>query len=91
MKREETQLANRPPYPDTGSGSDRESSTGTPRWVKVFGIIFIVVVLLFVVVMMVGGGGEHGPGRHAASGDVGTPPASVPEGHAPATGAHTQP
>jgi len=39
---------------------------GTPRWVKVFGIIALVVVVLFVVVMLAGG--DHGPSRH-------TPPA----------------
>ena len=84
-------MANRPPYPDTGSGPDRESTTGTPRWVKVFGIIVIVVVLLFVVVMMVaGGGGGHGPSRHAPSGDAGTQLASVSESNTPPTGAHTQ-
>jgi hypothetical protein len=38
-------LANRPPYP------------GTPRWVKVFGIIAIVVVLLVVFMLLTG----HGP------------------------------
>jgi hypothetical protein len=42
-------MANRPPYP------------GTPRWVKVFGIIVIVVVLLVVGLMFIGGG-EHVPG-----------------------------
>ena len=52
-------MANRPPYP------------GTPRWVKVFGIIVIVVVLLVVAMMFIGGG-EHGPGRHTPSGDAGT-------------------
>jgi hypothetical protein len=51
-------MANRPPYP------------GTPRWVKVFGIIVIVVVLLVVGLMFIGGG-EHGPGRHTSSGDAG--------------------
>ncbi len=51
-------MANRPPYP------------GTPRWVKVFGIIFIVVVLLVVGFMFIGGG-EHGPGRHTSSGQAG--------------------
>jgi hypothetical protein len=55
---EETHIANRPPYP------------GTPRWVKVFGIIVIVVVLLAVASMFIVGG-EHGPGRHAPSGDAG--------------------
>jgi hypothetical protein len=75
---EETHMANPPPYP------------GTPRWVKVLGIIVIVVALLLIVVMMVGGGGGHDPGRHAPSGDVGAPLASVPEGYTPPTGAHTQ-
>src|SRR3990170_9033767 len=46
---EETHLADRPPYP------------GTPRWVKVFGIVVIVVILLVVVMMFISGG-EHGPG-----------------------------
>jgi hypothetical protein len=80
-------MANRPPYPD--SGPNRESSTGAPRWVKVFGIIVAIVVLLFIVVMMVGGG-EHGPSRHAASGDAGERRASVTEGHTLLTGAHAQ-
>jgi hypothetical protein len=72
---EETHLANRPPYP------------GTPRWVKVFGIIVIVVVLLVVAMMFVGGG-EHGPGRHTPSGDAGgrVPPSSVVEDPAPPEG-----
>jgi hypothetical protein len=55
---------------DTGTGPDRESTTGTPRWVKVFGIIALVLVLLFVI-LLVTGGGSHGPGRHTASGDAG--------------------
>jgi hypothetical protein len=45
-----------PPFPDsngdtgddTGVGPDRGSTTSTPRWVKVSGIIVIVLVLLFV-------------------------------------------
>jgi hypothetical protein len=33
---------------------------GMPRWVKVFGIIFIILVLVFVVVHLAGGGlGGH--------------------------------
>jgi ABC-type transporter Mla subunit MlaD len=43
---------------------DGEVTTGTPRWVKVFGIIAIVVALLFVI-MLAAGGGRHGPSRHA--------------------------
>ena len=39
---------------------DRGSTTGTPRWVKVFGIIFIVLVLLFVILELTG----HGFGGH---------------------------
>ncbi len=52
----------RPPYP------------GTPRWVKVFGIIALVLVLL-VVVMMLTDPGRHGPRRHIQSG--------APGGHIP--------
>lgn len=44
-----------PPYP------------GTPRWVKVFGIIAIGLVLLVVILLLTGGPG-HGPGRHMGSG-----------------------
>ena len=63
-------MADPPPYP------------GTPRWVKVFGIIVIVAVLLVVATMFIGG--EHGPGRHTPSGDAGgqVPPSSVMEDHA---------
>jgi hypothetical protein len=53
---------------------DRVSRTaypGTPRWVKVTGIITFVLILLVVIIMFVGGG-EHGPGRH-------TPPSGVIE------------
>ena len=52
-------MADSPPYP------------GTPRWVKVFGIITLVVVLLFVFLMFTRGPGGHGPGRHVPSGDPG--------------------
>lgn len=52
-------MADSPPYP------------GTPRWVKVFGIIALVVVLLFVVLMFTRGPGGHGPVRHIPSGDPG--------------------
>jgi ABC-type transporter Mla subunit MlaD len=45
--------------------------TGTPRWVKVFGIVALVVVVLVVVVAVTGRGGEHGPGRHAPAVDTG--------------------
>ena len=57
-------MANPPPYADT------DDAPGTPRWVKIFGIIALIVVLL-VVVMMIVGGGNHGPSRHMPSGDAG--------------------
>jgi len=46
---------------DTAVGLDHGSTTGTPRWVKVFGIIVIVLVLLFAIKMLTVGGG---PGMH---------------------------
>jgi len=64
---ENTHMAGLPP--DTGVGRDRESTPGTPLWVKVFGIIALAVVLLFVILLLFGGG--HGPGRHTPSGDAG--------------------
>ncbi|OLE65306.1 MAG: hypothetical protein AUG03_05375 [Acidobacteria bacterium 13_1_20CM_2_68_14] len=53
------------PHPDLGP--DRGSPPGTPRWVKVFGIVGLVLVLLVVVMMATGVGGKHGPGRHMPS------------------------
>ncbi len=55
-------MADPPRYPDTdddtGVGPDRGVTTGTPRWVKVFGIIVAVLVLLFVILIF---GGGHTP------------------------------
>ena len=48
-------MGNRPSYP------------GTPRWVKVSGIIVIVLVLVVAIMLLTG----HGPGRHTSSGDAG--------------------
>jgi hypothetical protein len=48
-------MADVPPNPDS-NGDD----TGTPRWVKAFGIIALALVLLFVILMLTG----HDPGRH---------------------------
>lgn len=46
--------------------SDDEGTAGTPRWVKVFGIITVVVVLLFLILMFTRGPGGRGhtPFRH---------------------------
>jgi len=67
-------MSDTPPNPDSNLGtgaraaaSDRESTVGTPRWVKVFGIIALVVVLAFVILLLTGGGAGHGPSRHAQS------------------------
>lgn len=81
-------------YPDTGDdtvvGPDRESTTGTPRWVKVFGIIALVVVLLFFFELFTQGP-HRGPSDHTPSGGSGdqTPPSSVIEDHAPPGGDHS--
>ncbi len=55
---------------EAGLGSDRGPTTGTPAWVKAFGIIALVVVLLFVVAKLTGLGGDHGPGRHGGGGET---------------------
>jgi hypothetical protein len=49
-------MGNRPSYP------------GTPRWVKVSGMVVIVLVLLVLIMLLSG----HGPGRHTSSGDAGS-------------------
>ena len=70
-------------------GPDRGSTTGTPRWVKVFGLIALVVVLLVVVMLLAGGGpGGHGPGRHVPAGGAGgnAPASSVTEDQVPSGG-----
>jgi len=75
-------MADPPPYSDsdgdTGVGSGRGSTTSTPRWVKVFGIIALVAVLLLVTLLLTRG--PHRPGRHMPSGDTGghTSPAQHP-------------
>ena len=50
---------------------DRAAGTGTPRWVKLFGIVTVLVVVAFVVLQLAGVGGRHGPGRHAPVGETG--------------------
>lgn len=45
---------------DTDTGVGRGSPPGTPRWVKMFGLIAIVLVLLFVILHLTGRGfGGH--------------------------------
>lgn len=42
--------------------------SGTPRWVKVAGVIALVILVMLLVALLPGG--KHGPGRHV--GDTGT-------------------
>ena len=59
------------------SGHGHVSTTGTPRWVKVSGIIVLILVVLFIILQLTGVAGDHGPGRHAApGGSILTPGAS---------------
>jgi hypothetical protein len=50
---------------EPGHGSMR----GTPRWVKVFGIIALVLIVVFVISLLAGV--RHGPGMHTPSGGAG--------------------
>lgn len=42
-----------------------EPQPGTPRWVKVIGVIIVVVAIALAVSMLLGV--EHGPGMHGAA------------------------
>ena len=63
------------------------------RWVLIGGIAALLVVLLAVVIFAVtGGSGGHRPRPHGGSGDEGTAPVTtIPEGHVPPPGVHSQP
>ncbi|OGT81067.1 MAG: hypothetical protein A3H91_03810 [Gammaproteobacteria bacterium RIFCSPLOWO2_02_FULL_61_13] len=57
-------MVNAPLYPDsngdTGVERGHGSTTSTPRWVYVFGLIAIHLVVLFVILHFAGGGlGSH--------------------------------
>jgi hypothetical protein len=68
------------PPPETGAA--QESGGGpapapkppTPRWVKVFAIVFVALLVLIVVKLLTGGG-KHGPGRHLGGPGDTNPPA----------------
>jgi hypothetical protein len=106
-RQEDRHVDDSPPHPETadeaGVGPQRGPSPGTPRWVKVSGVIALILVLLVGGLMLFGGGGQHGPGRHAPAGGQQqpggqTPPVGVspgqtptggdPGGHAPPPGGH---
>jgi hypothetical protein len=48
--------------------------TGTPRWVKVFGLVVVAAVIVLLVLQLTGVGGRHGPGRHTAPTSVSIAP-----------------
>jgi len=50
---------------DGGVDPDAGSTTITPRWMKVFGVLVIVLVVLVGIMML---SGSHGPGAHVPSG-----------------------
>lgn len=62
---EDTHMTDLPPYPDairvTDVGAERSSTYQTPRWVKVFGIIFLGVLVLLVLIqhLVFSGMGGH--------------------------------
>ena len=63
--------------------AEKETDTsGTPRWVKVFGIVAALVIALIVVLFVIGGP-EHGPRRHGQPG-AGSAHAPPLDGHASA-------
>ena len=71
---------------------DKEAHmAGTPRWVKVFGIVALLVVVLALVLILTGRGGQHSPRRHISPG--GATPTNGTGGHTgpPPGVTHTQP
>ena len=75
-------MDNSPRHPDSkvntgdenGAVPERGSTTGTPRWVKVFGLIAIVIAGMNLFLHDAGG---HGPGRHMSGGPAPETPSSV--------------
>lgn len=75
-------MADPPPSPDTGAaGPDRASTSSTPRWVKVAGIIALAVILLLAILLL--SGGNHGPGRHTGLGSRIRPISVTADGQSP--------
>lgn len=74
--------------------TDPPSYPGTPRWVKVLGIIGLLLIVAIAVSLVAGVGGEHGPGRHIpVSGAETTAPADSTEvtPAVPGPGGHRSP
>ena len=71
----------------------QRSARGTPRWVKVFAIVFILLILLVAVALVTDLGGPHGPGRHIPPAEPGGDTSSGEGGDTPPAGlaGHTGP
>ena len=57
-------MANGIPEPEPQRASD--GYPGTPRWVKVFGVVLLAILLIAAFIVVSGLGGPHGPQRHGA-------------------------
>lgn len=44
--------------------ADQSPYPGTPRWVKISGMVAAVLILLAAMIVIFDIGGPHGPGRH---------------------------
>ena len=74
-----------PSAPHSATPRSAEATIGTPRWVKVFGIIGVIRVLLIIGMLFTG----HGPGRHMHSGlRIHTPSTGIVLGRTPAFDGH---
>lgn len=51
---------------NTGDDQVPSSTTGVPRWVKIFLLVAVAIAVFGVVIMLLVGGG-HGPGRHESA------------------------
>ena len=58
-----------PLEPDGDAEHQPGSAAGTPRWVKLFGLIAVILALVLAAVLL-DSGGDHGPGRHAVGGQT---------------------
>lgn len=63
-------MADQPGYSSAEPSSDRGSSGGIPRWLKLLAIIVAIGALLFIAVQVMGGGGHERPSHSGAGNSV---------------------